>query len=60
MKVRLTQDAVVSGVPLQAGESAIVDDAEGALLIAAGAAVALDENERGGFAVPMQTDEPAE
>lgn len=60
MKIRLTQDAVVNGVPLQAGESAIVDDVEGALLIAAGAAVALPEDERGGFAVPMQTDEPVE
>lgn len=55
MKVRLTQDTVINGVPLQAGESAIVDDVEGAELIALGVAVALTEDERGGFAVPMQT-----
>jgi len=56
MKVRLTSNAVVNGVDLQAGQSAIVDDAEGARLIAIGVAVALDEDERGGFAVPMDTD----
>jgi hypothetical protein len=53
MKVRLTEDAVVNGVPLKAGDAAIVDDDAAALLISLGAAVALDENERGGFAVPM-------
>jgi hypothetical protein len=56
MKIRLTQDVVVNGVPLQANESAIVDDADGAALIALGVAVALTEDERGGFAVPMKTE----
>jgi hypothetical protein len=35
---------------------AIVSDADGAALIALGVAVALTEDERGGFAVPMQTE----
>jgi hypothetical protein len=56
MKIRLTQDVVVNGVPLQANESAIVSDADGAALIALGVAVALTEDERGGFAVPMKTE----
>jgi hypothetical protein len=55
MKIRLTQNALVNGVPLQAGELAIVSDDEGAALIALDVAIALTEDERGGFAVPMQT-----
>jgi hypothetical protein len=44
------------GEVLQAGQLAIVSDADGAALIALGVAVALTEDERGGFAVPMQTE----
>jgi hypothetical protein len=35
---------------------AIVSDADGASLIALGAATELMEDEHGGFAVPMQTE----
>lgn len=56
MKIRLTQNALVHGVPLQADDLAIVSDDEGAALIALGVAIALTEDERGGFAVPMQTE----
>lgn len=53
VKVRLLAEREVAGELLEAGRSAIVSDDEGAALIAAGAAEALDEGSLGGFAVPM-------
>jgi hypothetical protein len=60
MKIRLTENTVVHGMPLQAGERAIVDDADGASLIARGAAIALPEATPGGFAVPMKAEHPTQ
>jgi hypothetical protein len=56
MKVLIALDTELYGEVLQAGQLAIVSDADGAALIALGVAVALTEDERGGFAVPMQTE----
>jgi hypothetical protein len=56
MKVLISLDTELYGEVLQAGQLAIVSDADGAALIALGVAVALTEDERGGFAVPMQTE----
>jgi hypothetical protein len=56
MKVLIALDTNLYGEVLQAGQLAIVSDADGAALIALGVAVALTEDERGGFAVPMQTE----
>jgi hypothetical protein len=54
MKIKALLTIVVDGVLIQAGESAIVDDITGNELIALGHAIALPEDERGGFAVPME------
>jgi hypothetical protein len=56
MKVLIALDTALYGEVLQAGQLAIVSDADGAALIALGVAVALTEDARGGFAVPMQTE----
>jgi|LakMenEpi03Aug12_release.lakeMendotaPanAssembly.Ray.scaffolds.fasta_scaffold6439523_1 hypothetical protein len=56
MKVLIAIDTNLHGEPLSAGQLAIVSDADGAALIALGVAVALTEDERGGFAVPMKTE----
>ena len=55
MKVLIALDTALYGEVLQAGQLAIVSDADGASLIALGAATELMEDEHGGFAVPMQT-----
>ncbi|MBV5336078.1 hypothetical protein JZU48_03575 [bacterium] len=55
MKVLISIDTALHGEPLQAGQRAIVSDTDGASLIALGEATELTEDERGGFAVPMQT-----
>jgi hypothetical protein len=56
MKLRFTEDAVVNGVLLRAGDAAIVSDDVGEVFVVSGVAIALSEDERGGFAVPMQTE----
>jgi hypothetical protein len=56
MKVLIALDTALYGAVLQAGQLAIVSDADGASLIALGAATELMEDEHGGFAVPMQTE----
>jgi hypothetical protein len=56
MKVLIALDTALYGEVLQAGQLAIVSDADGASLIALGAATELMEDEHGGFAVPMQTE----
>ncbi len=48
-------DTALHGEPLKAGQLAIVSDDDAAALIALGVATPLTEDERGGFAVPMQT-----
>jgi hypothetical protein len=53
MKVRLLVPREIAGELLEAGQGVIVSDDEGAALVAAGAAEALDEAALGGFAVPM-------
>jgi hypothetical protein len=57
MKVFMLSDYTLGDVPLIAGQSAIVSDEDGAQIIAAGAGELRDENERGGFAVPMTAEE---
>jgi hypothetical protein len=56
MKIHLLSDYALGDVPLIAGQSAIVSDEDGAALIALGVAVALTEDERGGFSVPMPAE----
>lgn len=56
MKVLIALDTELYGEMLKAGQLAIVSEADGAALIALGVATALTEDERGGFAVPMQTE----
>jgi hypothetical protein len=53
----MLSDYTLGDVPLIAGQSAIVSDEDGAQIIAAGAGELRDENERGGFAVPMTAEE---
>ena len=60
MKVLISLDTELYGEVLKAGQLAIVSDSDGAALIALGVAVALTEDERGGFSVPMHTQEPIE
>jgi hypothetical protein len=57
MKIRPLVDIVVGDDELIAGQDAIVSDDDGLALIALGAATALPEDERGGFAVPMPSPE---
>ncbi len=56
MKIRALFTIYIDGKMVLAGQSAIVDDVTGNNLIAEGMAVLLSEDERGGFAVPMETD----
>lgn len=56
MKVRLIVQHEIAGEMLEAGQSVIVSDEEGAALVAAGMAEPLAEAALGGFAVPMTRD----
>jgi hypothetical protein len=56
MKIKALFTIYIDGKMVLAGQSAIVDDVTGNNLIAEGMAVLLSEDERGGFAVPMETD----
>jgi hypothetical protein len=55
MKIKALFTIYIDGKMVLAGQSAIVDDVTGSNLIAEGMAVLLSEDERGGFAVPMET-----
>ncbi len=56
MKIKALFTIYIDGKMVLAGQSATVDDVTGSNLIAEGMAVLLSEDERGGFAVPMETD----
>jgi hypothetical protein len=53
MKVRLLSEIIIGDDLLLAGQLLILSDAHGSELVSLGVAEIIDENERGGFAVPM-------
>jgi hypothetical protein len=53
----MLMDYLLGDAQLIAGQAAIVSDEDGAAIIAAGAGESLPEDERGGFSVPMPTEE---
>ena len=57
MKLRILADYMFGDLPLYPGQMVIVSDEEGAQIIADGAGESLPEDERGGFSVPMPSEE---
>jgi hypothetical protein len=58
MKVLIVTDVMLGDEQLWAGQMAIVSQEDGDSLIVAGRAVQMDEDGKGGFAVPMPDDTP--
>jgi hypothetical protein len=57
MKIRILADYMFGDLPLFPGQMVIVSDEDGAQIIADGVGESLPEDERGGFAVPMPSEE---